>query len=168
MPAPDSEIFALAQQAGDQLRRSGQSLAVAESCTGGMLGTRLTDRAGSSAYVLGGLIVYADEAKAALAGVDPAVVERVGAVSEEVARALADGARSRLGASVGIGITGIAGPDGGTPDKPVGTVWLSVSHDDGRRLTRHVQLPGGRFDVRDRATTVAMHMARRLLLGESD
>jgi nicotinamide-nucleotide amidase len=156
------------EQVARLLTEAGDTIAVAESCTGGLFGARLTDRAGSSAYVLGGLIVYANEAKVALAGVDPAVIARVGAVSEEAARALADGARERLGASVGVGITGIAGPDGGTPDKPVGTVWFSVSHDDGRRLTRHVQLPGGRFDIRDRSTTVAMHLVRRLLLGASD
>ena len=141
---------------------------MAESCTGGLLGGRLTDLAGSSAYVRGGLIVYSNEAKVALAGVDPEVIARVGAVSGEVADALADGARERLEASVGVGVTGIAGPDGGTPEKPVGTVWFSVSHDDGRRLTRHVRLPGGRFDIRDRSTTVALHLVRRLLLGASD
>jgi nicotinamide-nucleotide amidase len=156
------------EQVARLLTEAGDTIAVAESCTGGLLGARLTDRGGSSAYMHGGLIVYSNESKAALAGVDPAVIERVGAVSEEVARALADGARSRLGASVGVGITGIAGPDGGTEEKPVGTVWFSVSHTDGRRLTRHTQLPGGRFDIRDRATTVAMHLVRRLLLGQSD
>ena len=156
------------EQVARLLTEAGDTIAVAESCTGGLLGARLTDRGGSSAYMLGGLIVYSNESKAALAGVDPAVIERVGAVSEEVARALAEGARSRLGASVGVGITGIAGPDGGTEEKPVGTVWFSVSHTDGRRLTRHTQLPGGRFDIRDRATTVAMHLVRRLLLGQSD
>jgi nicotinamide-nucleotide amidase len=156
------------EQVARLLREGGDTIAVAESCTGGLLGGRLTDLAGSSAYVLGGLIVYANGAKAELAGVDPALIERMGAVSAEVARALADGARARLGATVGVAVTGIAGPDGGTPDKPVGTVWFSVSHDDGRRLTRHVVLPGGRFDVRDRSTTVAMHLVRRLLLGASD
>jgi nicotinamide-nucleotide amidase len=156
------------EQVARLLREHGDTIAVAESCTGGLLGGRLTDLAGSSAYVRGGLIVYANDAKAALAGVDPELIERVGAVSGEVAVALADGARERLDASVGVGVTGIAGPDGGTPDKPVGTVWFSVSHDDGRRLTRHVQLPGGRFDIRDRSTTVAMHLVRRLLLGASD
>ena len=156
------------EQVARLLLEHGDTIAVAESCTGGLLGGRLTERAGSSAYVLGGLIVYSNEAKTALAGVDPAVIERVGAVSQEVAEALADGARARLGASVGVGVTGIAGPDGGTEDKPVGTVWFGVSHDDGRRLTRRVHLPGGRVDVRDRSTAVAMHLVRRLLLGASD
>jgi nicotinamide-nucleotide amidase len=143
------------------------TIATAESCTGGLLAARLTDRAGSSEYVLGGLVVYSNEAKRALAGVDPALIEQVGAVSTEVAEALARGGAERLGADVGVGITGIAGPGGGTPDKPVGLVCFSVIG-AGRSLTRRVQLPGGRFDVRDRSTTVAMHMVRRLLLGESD
>ncbi len=144
-----------------------QTIATAESCTGGLLGARLTERPGSSDVVRGGLVVYSNEAKVKLAGVDPALIERAGAVSEEVAAALADGARAALGADVGVGVTGIAGPGGGTPAKPVGLVWLAVGHRDGRRLTRSVTLPGGRADVRDRATTVAMHLVRRLLLRSS-
>jgi nicotinamide-nucleotide amidase len=145
-----------------------QTIAVAESCTGGLLAARLTDRAGSSAYVLGGLVVYSNEAKVSLAGVDPALIESFGAVSVEVAAALARGARERLGASVGVGITGVAGPGGGTEAKPVGFVCFSVSAAEGRSLTRSARLPGGRSDVRERSTTVAMHMVARLLRGESD
>jgi nicotinamide-nucleotide amidase len=156
------------QQVANLLRESHRTVAVAESCTGGLVGGRLTQLAGSSAYFPGGLIVYSNEAKSSLAGVDAAVIERVGAVSQEVAQALADGARERLRADVGVGVTGIAGPDGGTPDKPVGTVWFAVRDGDGRSLTRRVHLPGGRFDIRDRSTAVALHMLRRLLLGESD
>jgi nicotinamide-nucleotide amidase len=100
-------------------------------------------------------------------GVDPALIDAHGEVSTEVAQALAACARDRLEASVGVGITGIAGPDGGTPEKPVGLVCFSVVGPDGS-LTRSVNLPGGRFDVRDRSTTVALHMVRRLLLGEHD
>ena len=155
------------EQVAALLREQRRTIAVAESCTGGLLTGRLTDLAGSSDYVLGGLVVYANEAKVALAGVDPALIGRVGAVSTEVAAALADGARERLGADLGVGITGIAGPGGGTEEKPVGTVCFSVVGDDGR-LTRRVVLPGGRADVRDRSTAVALHMVRRLLLGESD
>jgi competence/damage-inducible protein CinA-like protein len=153
------------EQVAGLLRSGGLTIATAESCTGGMLAGRLTDLAGSSDYVLGGLVVYSNEAKAALAGVDPALIERVGAVSVEVAEALADGARSRLGADVGVGITGIAGPGGGTPEKPVGLVCFSVAGPSGR-ITRSLQLPGGRADVRDRSTTVAMHLVRQLLVGE--
>jgi len=140
-----------------------RTVATAESCTGGLLAARLTERAGSSAYVLGGLVVYSDEAKASLAGVPSRLIERHGAVSAEVAAALADGARAALGASVGVGITGIAGPEGGTAEKPVGTVCFSVSAADGRREDRALVLPGGRADVRDRSTTLALHLIRRLL-----
>jgi nicotinamide-nucleotide amidase len=157
----DEQVFALLRGDGT---RPPETIAVAESCTGGLLGARLTERPGSSEFVRGGLIVYSNEAKAALAGVDPALMERVGAVSEEVAAALADGARAALGADVGVGVTGIAGPGGATEGKPVGLVWLSVSHRDGRRVTRSITLPGGRADIRDRATTVALHLVRRLLL----
>jgi nicotinamide-nucleotide amidase len=112
--------------------------------------------------------VYSNEAKTALAGVDPALIAAVGAVSSEVAEALADGARSRLEADVGVGITGIAGPGGGTATKPVGLVCFSVAGPDGARITRSTRLPGGRADIRDRSTTVAMHLVRRLLRGEGD
>ncbi len=144
----------------------GRTVATAESCTGGLLAGRLTERAGSSAYVLGGLVVYSNEAKTALAGVDAELIKRVGAVSPEVAEALADGALARLGADVGIGVTGIAGPGGGTPEKPVGLVYVSVATRDGARVTRKLNLPGSRSDVRERTTTVALHMLRRLLRGE--
>jgi nicotinamide-nucleotide amidase len=117
--------------------------------------------------VRGGLVVYSNDAKVALAGVDPALIEAHGAVSQEVVEALADGACARLDADVGVGITGIAGPGGGTPEKPVGLVWFSVVHRDGRRLTRSATMPGGRADVRDRSTTIALHLVRRLLLRSS-
>jgi nicotinamide-nucleotide amidase len=155
-------------QVATLLRERGWRLATAESCTGGLLAARLTELPGASAYVAGGMVVYADEAKTALAGVDPALIARHGAVSLEVAEALADGARERLGAEIGVGITGVAGPDGGTPDKPVGLVCFSVAGPDGARITRRTELPGQRVDVRDRSTTVAMHLVRRLLRGEGD
>jgi nicotinamide-nucleotide amidase len=154
------------QQVATLLRASRQTIATAESCTGGLLAARLTELAGSSDYFLGGLVVYANEAKTALTGVPAATIERWGAVSEEVSAALATGARERLGASLGVGITGIAGPGGGTPEKPVGLVWLSVAAAEGEPLTRQVFLPGGRADVRDRASTVAMHLIRRFLLAQ--
>ncbi|MEA2156966.1 MAG: nicotinamide-nucleotide amidase [Solirubrobacteraceae bacterium] len=154
----DEQVFGL-------LRAASQTIAVAESCTGGLLSARLTERPGSSEVMRGGLVVYSNEAKVALAGVDPASIEAHGAVSQEVAEALADGACERLDADVGVGVTGIAGPGGGSAEKPVGLVWLSVAHRDGRRLTRSATLPGGRADVRDRSTTIALHLVRRLLLG---
>ena len=154
------------QQVGALLRAKGWRIATAESCTGGLLAARLTDLPGSSDYVAGGLVVYSNEAKTALAGVPPELIERVGAVSVEVAEALADGARERLGAEVGVGITGVAGPGGGTDRKPVGLVCFSVAGPDGARITRSTRLPGGRADVRDRSTTVAMHLVRALVRGE--
>ena len=152
------------QQVADLLRARGLTIATAESCTGGLLAGRLTDLAGSSDYVQGGLVVYSNEVKAALAGVHPALIARVGAVSLEVAEALADGARAAVNADIGVGITGVAGPGGGTPEKPVGLVWLSVAGPDDARLTRSINLPGNRADIRDRSTTVAMHLVRRLLV----
>ena len=154
------------EQVARLLSERGWTIATAESCTGGLIAGRLTDRPGSSAVVRGGLVVYANEAKTELAAVPADVIQRQGAVSREVAELLADGARVRLHADVGIGVTGIAGPDGGTPDKPVGLVWCSVAGPDGLRLTRELQLPGGRFDIRDRTTTIALHLVRRMLLGE--
>jgi nicotinamide-nucleotide amidase len=146
----------------------GRTVAVAESCTGGLMAARLTERSGSSEYFLGGVVAYSNAAKTALADVDPTLIERFGAVSVEVAGALARGAAGRFEADVGIGITGVAGPGGGTADKPVGLVCFSVCERDGESLTRAVQLPGGRADVRDRSTTVTMHLLRRLLTGGHD
>jgi nicotinamide-nucleotide amidase len=143
---------------------AGRTVAVAESCTGGLMAGRLTDRAGSSAYVLGGVVVYSDKAKTDFADVPAGLIERHGAVSPEVAGALADGAIARFGAELGVGITGVAGPGGGSEAKPVGMVCLSVAHAGGERVDRTVQLPGGRELVRERSTTVAMHMLRELLL----
>jgi nicotinamide-nucleotide amidase len=140
-----------------------RTIATAESCTGGLLAARLTEQAGASEYVKGGIVAYFDDVKVSQAGVARELIDRHGAVSAEVAQALADGARSRLSADVGVGVTGVAGPGGGTEEKPVGLVWLSVVAGEEERLTRSVNLPGGRIDVRERATTVAMHLIRRAL-----
>ena len=134
----------------------------AESCTAGLLAARLTDRAGSSDYVAGGVVSYSNEAKTELLGVDPALIEAHGAVSEPVAEAMVAGALRRFGADTAVAITGIAGPGGGTEEKPVGTVCFSVTA-GGRTDTRMLRLPGNRSDVRERSTTVAMHLLRRLL-----
>jgi nicotinamide-nucleotide amidase len=159
-----------------------RTIATAESCTGGLLAARLTDLPGSSDYVRGAIVAYANDIKASAAGVPAELIEDHGAVSQEVAEALARGARERLAADIGVGITGVAGPGGGTEEKPVGLVWLSVALGtaggagaeaarDGvpelLMLTRSVTLPGGRVDIRDRATTVALHLVRRALLGEA-
>ena len=140
---------------------AGLTVATAESCTGGLLSGRLIDRAGSSAYVLGGIVSYSNAAKTALLGVPAALIAEHGAVSPQVARAMADGARAALGADVGIGITGVAGPDGGTPDKPVGYVCLCATTASGAVVARDVRLPGNRADVRDRSVDAGMHLLLR-------
>ena len=155
-------------QVAAMLVEQGLTVAVAESCTGGLLLGRLTDRAGSSAYLRGGIVAYANEVKVELAGVPAELIEAHGAVSEEVAVALAEGARRVVGADIGIGLTGVAGPGGGTEQKPVGLVWLALVGPDGRRLVRRADQRGTRADVRERSTTSALHLLRRLLLGESD
>jgi nicotinamide-nucleotide amidase len=142
---------------------AGRRLATAESCTAGLLAARLTERPGSSAYVAGGVVAYANEAKVDLLDVDPRLIEEYGAVSEPVAEAMAEGALKRFEADTAVAVTGIAGPDGGSEEKPVGTVCWSVQLADGRSITRTVRLPGDRADIRDRSTTVAMHLLRRLL-----
>jgi nicotinamide-nucleotide amidase len=142
----------------------GWTVATAESCTGGLLAARLTARAGSSGWVLGGVTAYANSAKVDLLGVPAGLLAERGAVSPEVAAALADGARERFGADVGVGITGVAGPGGGTQQKPVGTVHLCVAGPEGRRA-RSIVLPGSRTAVRERSVTVAMQLLRVLLLG---
>jgi nicotinamide-nucleotide amidase len=143
----------------------GLTVATAESCTSGLLVARLTERAGSSAWVLGGVASYANSAKEALVGVPSEVLASHGAVSTQVAAALAEGARERFGADVGVGITGIAGPGGGTPDKPVGTVHLCAVGPSSEGVARSVVLPGSRSAVRHRSVSLAMHMVRQLLLG---
>jgi nicotinamide-nucleotide amidase len=156
----DAQVAAL-------LRDGGLSVAVAESCTGGLLAGRLTDLAGCSDYFVGGAVVYSNSAKASVVAVDERLIEERGAVSPEVAFALAGGARDVFGASVGVGITGIAGPGGGSDEKPVGMVCVCVVAPAGV-VSRVVHLPGDRAAVRDRTTTVAMHLLRRALLGAVD
>jgi nicotinamide-nucleotide amidase len=145
----------------------GRWIGLAESCSGGLLAARLTERPGSSEYVAGGVVSYSNEAKSSLLGVDPALIAAHGAVSPEVASAMADGALARFSADTAVAITGVAGPGGGTEAKPVGYVCWSVKTSDGRSVAVDRQLPGGRAEVRDRSTTVAMHLLRRLLRGDA-
>ncbi len=147
---------------------TGRRIGTAESCTAGLVVARLTERPGSSSYVAGGVVAYANAAKVELLGVDAALLETHGAVSEPVAEAMAEGALRRFEADTAIATTGIAGPGGGTADKPVGTVCFSVLVAGGRSLTRTVRLPGNRADVRDRSTTVVMHLLRRALTRSDD
>ena len=156
------------EQVSALLIAGGLSVGVAESCTGGLLLARLTDRPGASAFVRGGIVAYSDEVKQQLAGVPAQLIEAHGAVSEQVALALAQGARERVGADVGIGVTGVAGPGGGTAEKPVGLVWIALCGPDGRRLVRRVDQRGSRADVRERTVIAALHLLRRLLLGFAD
>ena len=141
----------------------GLTIATAESCTAGLLAARLTERPGSSAYVLGGIVAYANSAKQELLAVPAPLIDSVGAVSAEVAEAMAEGARARLGADVGVGVTGVAGPDGGTDEKPVGLVHLCVVG-PGQTAARRINVPGSRADVRRRTVVIAMHMIRALLV----
>ncbi len=144
------------------LRGRGLTVAVAESCTGGLLGARITARPGSSDYFLGGVISYGNQAKIDLLDVPPGMLAQHGAVSEEVAGAMAAGARARLGADYALSVTGVAGPDGGTPEKPVGLVYLGCAGPDGTQVRRG-SFPGDRESVRTFSATSALHLLRRAL-----
>jgi len=146
----------------DRCRELGLTLATAESCTGGLVASRLTSVAGASAVFKGGVVAYANDAKEAELGVPSALLAEFGAVSPEVAEAMARGACERLAADVAVAVTGVAGPDGGTPEKPVGLVFLHVVGPAGEEA-RRMDLPGDREMVRGRATAAALHLVRRLL-----
>ncbi len=157
----------LAEAVGDLLARKGLSLAIAESCTGGKLGDMITEVSGSSAYFMGGVVSYSNEAKVALLGVDEVVLTDRGAVSEEVAVMMASGARARFGTDVGIGITGIAGPTGSTPDKPVGLVFIAVSSEGSSIVERNL-FGGSRSEVKSRSAERALEMLRDFLTSLPD
>jgi len=140
-----------------------KSVAVAESCTGGLLSERLTRVPGSSGYFLGGVVCYGNDLKTKLAGVPPALLETHGAVSKPVAQAMAEGIRSRSGANIGIGITGVAGPSGGTPEKPVGLVYISLADERGTQV-REFRFPGDRDRIRHWATQAALELIRRRMM----
>jgi nicotinamide-nucleotide amidase len=144
---------------------AGHRIGLAESCTGGLLAGRLTNRPGSSDYLAGGVVAYSNEAKVALLGVPADLIEQYGAVSPQVARAMADGARAVFDADIGVSITGVAGPGGGTEEKPVGYVCFCVTTSDGQVREASPVLPGNRTDIRERSTDLAMHLIRRVLSG---
>jgi nicotinamide-nucleotide amidase len=144
----------------------GRSLGLAESCSGGLLAARITDLPGASAYFSGGVVAYSNEAKEELLGVTPALIKANGAVSPEVAAAMSMGALERFDADVAVAITGIAGPDGGSEEKPVGYVCFDVRLADGRSIARDPVIPGGREDIRERSALVGMHLLRTLLGGD--
>jgi PncC family amidohydrolase len=143
-------------------RARGLTLATAESCTGGMVAARLTSVPGSSDVVLGGVVAYANEVKERELRVPAALLLEHGAVSAEVAQAMAEGARTRLDADVVVSVTGVAGPDGGTPEKPVGLVYVHASGPDGG-LGREFNFPGDRASIRARSVVIALHLVRTLL-----
>jgi nicotinamide-nucleotide amidase len=145
----------------------GLKLATAESCTGGMVAARLTDVPGSSASFVGSVVSYSDDVKRTELEVPAELLAAHGAVSAEVAAAMAEGARRRLGADVAVAVTGVAGPDGGTPEKPVGRVYLHATGPDGS-LARTLDLPGERAQIRVRATVTALHLLRALLMGSRE
>jgi nicotinamide-nucleotide amidase len=151
---------------GRLLRQSGKTFAVAESCTGGMISALLTDVPGSSDYFLGGLVSYANTAKEQMLGVSPETIEKYGAVSEEAAREMAEGAGSRFGADLAIAVTGIAGPDGGTEAKPVGTVWFALTDRGGPVFSKRRWFVGDRATVRRAAALHALELVRRHLTGQ--
>lgn len=161
-----TEEATLAAVVGERLRATGRTLSVAESCTGGMLGEELTRNPGSSDFFLGGVVAYGDRAKEALLGVPPETLQARGAVSEETARAMAEGARDRFGSDYALSITGIAGPGGGRPDKPVGTICLAVAAAEGTVSRRRV-LPGGRNRVRRWAVAAVLDLLLRRLDGSA-
>jgi competence/damage-inducible protein CinA-like protein len=142
---------------------TGRRLGLAESCSGGLLAARVTDLPGASAYFAGSVVAYSNEAKAALLGVEPALIEAHGAVSPEVAAAMSAGALERFGADVAVSITGIAGPEGGSEEKPVGYVCFDARLADGTSIARDPVIPGGRDDIRERSALVGMHLLRALL-----
>ena len=151
-------------EVGELLRQQGLRLAVAESCTGGLVGHRVTNIPGSSDYFLGGIISYANEAKEGLLGVRHETLEKYGAVSEETVREMAAGVRKRLGTSLGIAITGIAGPGGGTAEKPAGLVWIGLSAPDGEQARRFL-FAGDRLAVKSQAAQAALQLLVDYLRG---
>jgi nicotinamide-nucleotide amidase len=153
---PDPDIYALAQQAGDQLRRAGKWLAVAESCTGGLLGAAITDVPGSSAYFLGGIVSYADRVKIEQLRVPPETLRRYGAVSEPTALAMVEGVRQFLGADLGISITGVAGPNA-EDSKPAGLTFIGIAAANTTTCHRF-QWTGDRWDNRRRSVLAALEL----------
>jgi nicotinamide-nucleotide amidase len=149
------------------LRQRNMTIATAESCTGGFIGKLLTDIPGSSDTYVGGWVTYSNAMKTRQLGIDSAIIEQYGAVSEPVAAAMAQGALGRSDADIAVSITGIAGPDGGSDDKPIGTVWIGIAQRDGDASAHCMLLSGGREQVRDRAAKCALQLVRLKVLGES-
>ncbi len=156
MVPADWQLQDTGNRLGERLADKQLSIATAESCTGGWVAKVLTDRPGSSAYVLAGLVTYSNAAKQALLGVPPAMLETHGAVSEEVVRSMVDGALKATGADLAVSVSGVAGPGGGSPEKPVGTVWFAWGQGGERTLAVCKQFPGNRDDVRRQSVLFAL------------
>ena len=152
----DAELSALAREVAEKAQRLRLMLVTAESCSGGWIAKTLTDLPGSSAWFDAGVVTYSYEAKEALLGVNPRTLERTGAVSEETVLEMVSGALARFGAGIAVAVTGIAGPGGGTPDKPVGTVWIGWKRRGGYAHARLFHFPGDREAVRRRTVAVAL------------
>ncbi|GAB2559006.1 CinA family protein [Rhodanobacter koreensis] len=159
----DAELLALAAEVATEVQRCRLMLVTAESCTGGWLAKTLTDLPGSSAWFDAGVVTYSYEAKEALLGVNPRTLEHTGAVSEETVLEMVSGALARFGAGVAVAVTGIAGPSGGTPDKPVGTVWVGWKRRGGYGHARMFHFPGDREAVRRQTVAAALIGLRKTL-----
>lgn len=158
----------LAEKCGRKLRQSGKTLAVAESCSGGLIGHLITEVPGSSDYFIGGVISYSNQVKADQLGVEQAILEQHGAVSVQTAEAMAAGIRRLLGTDFGLSVTGIAGPSGGTDQKPVGLTWIGLSAEDGRVAERYL-FEGDRSQVKQQAAEAALKLLLTYLqMGDDD
>ena len=163
MTVSDQEIADAGRRIARLLEERGMRIATAESCTGGWIAKTLTDIPGSSAWFEYGFVTYGNNAKITMLGIEPATIDEYGAVSREVAEAMAIGARVVADADLAVAVTGIAGPDGGTADKPVGTVWICWDGPERRSLTRLVEFSGDRDDVRRQTVIAALNGIRRQL-----
>lgn len=159
----DAELMALASEVAEAVQAAKLMLVTAESCTGGWIAKALTDLAGSSAWFDAGVVTYSYEAKEALLGVNPRTLEQTGAVSEETVLEMVSGALARFGAGVAVAVTGIAGPSGGTPDKPVGTVWIGWKRRGGYAHARQFRFDGDREAIRRQTVAAALAGLRKAL-----
>ena len=159
----DAELQALAEQVASETLRHRLMLVTAESCTGGWIAKALTDLPGSSAWFDAGVVTYSYGAKEALLGVNPRTLERTGAVSEETVLEMVSGALARFGAGIAVAVTGIAGPSGGTPEKPVGTVWIGWKRRGGYAHAKLFQFPGDREAIRRQTVAAALIGVRKAL-----
>ena len=163
LPSDDAALHALAESVAHTLTQRGQLMITAESCTGGWIAKTLTDIAGSSSWFEGGVVAYSYEAKEALLGVNPNTLERTGAVSQETVTEMVSGALARYGATIAVAVTGIAGPGGATPGKPVGTVWIGWKRRGGYAKAELFHFDGDRESVRRQTVAAALIGIQKIL-----